>query len=206
MDKSRILIIEDEPLIARDLKRIVTKCGYVVAGICYNSDKALDTLAKNSYDIILLDIHLQGSKNGIELAQIVNQKYRKPFIFITSFADRDTIERVKITEPAGYIVKPFNEKEVYSAIEIASYRSLSELKKEEQLSIERVNTIASKPITDKEFEIIQGIIQGRTNSQLASIHFVSENTIKSHIKNIYRKLDAHSKAEMTKIVLSYKEY
>ena len=193
---NRILIIEDEPLIARDLKRIVTKYGYEVAGICYNSDNALDVLSKKQYDLILLDIHLQGSRNGIELAHIINKKHKKSFIFITSFADRNTLELAKITMPAGYVVKPFNEQEVFSAIEIATYRNHQNGDKNDELTIKKINRIAQKPITEKEFDIIQGIIEGKTNIQLSTQNHVTLNTIKTHIKNIYNKLNVHSKPEL----------
>lgn len=199
---TKILIIEDEPLIAIDLKRIVQKYQYTVTDICYNSDKSLDILAKNDYDLILLDINLQGSKNGIDLAHLINEKYQKPFIFITSFADPHTLERAKVTMPSGYVVKPFNEKEVFSSIEIANFRSLQNKEKEPSISIESINKLSKKPITEKEFAIIQDIILGKTNNQLSKEHFVSQNTIKSHIKNIYTKLDVHSKPELVAKVFS----
>lgn len=197
----KILIIEDEPLIAIDLKRIVSKYGYEVVGICYNSDNALDVLSSKQYDLILLDIHLKGSRNGIELAHIINKNHKKPFIFITSFADRNTLELAKTTMPEGYVVKPFNEKEVFSAIEIATYRNHQVINKETELTIKGLNKIAHKPITEKEFDIILGIIEGKTNGQLSSNNHVSLNTIKTHIKNIYSKLGVHSKPELVTKIL-----
>lgn len=189
---SRILIIEDEPLIARDLKRIIENNGYTVSDICYNSDLALDRLSKQDFDIVLLDIHLKGSRNGIELAKIINEKYEIPFIYITSFADRDTIQQVKMTMPAGYVVKPFSDKEIYSAVEIALYKN--DLQKDEPLTRDIINSRFGANLTIKEWNVIQGIMDGQTNAQMASIHYVSPNTIKSHIKNIYTKLDVHGRA------------
>ena len=202
MNRSRILIIEDEPLIARDLKRIVEKNEYEVAATCHNSDKALDILAKKAYDLILLDIHLTGTRNGIDLAKMVNEKYFKPFIYITSFADRETIHQVKTTEPAGYIVKPFNEKEIFSAIEIALYKANLIRKERQALSHSQLNHRLSNPLTETEFKIVENIIKGMTNSQMAKANFVSENTIKTHIRSIYKKMNVHSKAELVAWVLS----
>jgi DNA-binding NarL/FixJ family response regulator len=196
---ARILIIEDEPLIARDIKRILKKNSYDVMGICYDSDAALDRLAKKDYDLVLLDIHLKGSRNGIELAHIINEKYKVPFIYITSFADKDTIEQVKETMPAGYVVKPFNEKEVYSSIEIALFKNSKKTRTE--LSLESLNARMDKNLTNKEFQIIEDILQGLTNGQMATKHFISENTIKSHIKNIYNKMGTHSKPELVAKVM-----
>lgn len=199
---TKILIIEDEPLIARDLKRIIVNHDYEVAGICHNSDIALDVLATKTYDLVLLDIHLSGTRNGIELAHIIREKYLKPFIYITSFADRETIQQVKTTEPAGYVVKPFNEKDIFSAIEIALYKANLGRKESPTPSKSQINNLLTKALTDTEFKIVENIIKGMTNSQLAKANFVSENTIKTHIKSIYKKINVHSKTELVAWVLS----
>ena len=195
----KILIIEDEPLIARDLKRICVKLGYQVSGIAYQSSQALDMLHTRSYDLVLTDINLNGHTDGIEIGKVIREKYDKPFIYVTSFADNHTLTRAKKTTPNGYVVKPFDEKDIYSSIEIALFNVQKQIKPE--FSKDYLNEKLNVRLTDKEFEIVQDIIKGITNPQMASKFFVSENTIKSHIKNIYVKLDAHSKAEMTRIVL-----
>lgn len=198
---TKILIIEDEPLIARDLKRIAINCGYEVMNICYNSDKALDALALLNYNLILLDINLKGTRNGIELAEIINKKYFKPFIFITSYADKATIESVKKTNPAGYVIKPFTNDEIFSAIEIGIFKS-NQLKKN-ILSITSLNSRFGATLTPKEFSILQDLVSGYANAQIASKYFISLNTVKGHIKNVYSKLDTHSRAETVGKVLSY---
>lgn len=194
-----VLIIEDEPLIARDLKRICLKLGYQVIGIAYDSSQALDMLHSRSYDLVLTDISIKGLQDGIEIGKIIRDKYNKPFIYVTSFADNVTLNRAKETTPNGYVVKPFDEKDIYSSIEIALFNVQKQIKPE--FSKDYLNKKLGVRLTDKEFEIVQDIINGITNPQIASKYFVSENTIKSHIKNIYAKLNAHSKAEMTRIVL-----
>ena len=195
---AKVLIIEDEPFICNDLKRLVIKQGHDVVATCYNSDRALDALAKMNYDIVLLDIHIAGSRNGIQLAEIINEKYHKPFIYITSFADRDTIEKVKRTMPAGYVVKPFNAEDIYSSIEIGLFTAAQN--KARPLTLEVVNKELESKMTAKEFEISLHIMEGLTNAQIAHLHFISENTVRSHIKSIFKKLDVHSRAEMaTKI-------
>lgn len=197
---TKILIIEDEPLIARDLKRIAIKCGYEVVNICYNSDKALDAFALQNYNLILLDINLKGTRNGIQLAEIINEKYQKPFIFITSFADKSTIDNVKKTQPAGYVLKPFNADEIYSAIEIAIFKSNDN--SENVLSQSSINSQFGISLTAKEFSIVEDLIDGLTNAQIASKHFNSLNTVKGHIKSIYIKLGTHSRAETVGKILS----
>lgn len=195
----KILIVEDEPLIARDLKRICVKLGYQVVGIAYDSSQALDFLHIRSYDLVLTDINIKGTLDGIDIGKLIREKYNKPFIYVTSFADKHTLLKAKETTPNGYVVKPFDEKDIYSSIEIAMFNVQKQIKPE--FSREYLNEKLNVNLTKKEFEIVQDIINGITNPQIANKYFVSENTIKSHIKNIYSKLDVHSKAEMTRIVL-----
>ncbi len=190
---TRVLIIEDEMLIARDLNRIVENSGFQVVKICYNSDRALDALEMEDYDIILIDIHLKGSKDGIELAEIISQKFKKPFIFITSYADKKTIDRAKLTQPSGYIVKPFTQNDVFSNIEVAIHNY--EKNNPEAKGIDSINYWLDKKLTEKEYKILKDISEGSTNVQMAHKYFISENTIRSHIKNIYAKLGTHNRAE-----------
>lgn len=127
----KILIVEDEAIIAEDLRGMVVKFGYQVIAIAHRYQEALILLENHLPDLVLLDIGLNYSENdGIELASHINQSYKIPFIYITANADIATINRAKITEPAAYITKPFNESTIYSNIEIVLHRSLHEKPKE----------------------------------------------------------------------------
>lgn len=95
----------------------------------------------------------------------------------------------------GYIVKPFDEADLFSAIEIA-VSNYYKFNKTEALHLELINNTISNTITQKEFDILKDIYQGSTNNQMAETHFVSINTIKTHIKSIYEKLDVHSRSEV----------
>ena len=96
-----VLIVEDEPVIATDIEMTLTGADYTVVGIAYSSTKALDLLHRFRPDIVLLDIAIKGDKDGIDIAAIINDKYKVPFIYITSFADRETLELslIHISEP-----------------------------------------------------------------------------------------------------------
>ncbi|MBK6275892.1 MAG: response regulator [Saprospirales bacterium] len=117
----KILIVEDEPLIAEDIAEILQKNEFVVTNIAYSKEFALSELSTNLPDMALLDINLNNKMDGIEIAQIIQANYQIPFIFITSYSDKNTLEKAKLTEPSGYIVKPFNEASLCSSIEIAYY-------------------------------------------------------------------------------------
>ena len=121
MEKIRVLIVEDEPIIAKDLSYTLEDIGYEVAGIAYEADSALQILENQDVDLALLDINIDGDINGIQVGEKIADKYNIPFIYVTSFSDKDTIHKAANTEPMGYLVKPINEKDLLSTIEIALY-------------------------------------------------------------------------------------
>lgn len=114
-----VLIVEDEVLIADHIALCLQELGYTVAGVCDNGPDAFHCLANNAPTLVMLDIHLSGGVDGVDIAHVINEKYRVPFIFLTSNADIKTIERVKHTHPAGFIIKPYTPLDLESAIEIA---------------------------------------------------------------------------------------
>ena len=125
MKKIKILIVEDEIVIAEDIKYMLEEIGYEVIGITKETSEALDKIDKHSPDLILLDILLYNGSNGIDLAKLLKDKYNKPFIFITAHSDKQTVERAKLVNPNGYLVKPFEKEDLYTSIEIALANYLS---------------------------------------------------------------------------------
>jgi len=102
-----------------DLQYMLEELGYQVCGISTCYEDAISAIKRSQPDLVLIDIILAGEKTGIDLAHEINRTYHIPFIFLSSHADRSTIEAAKSTNPAGYIVKPFNRNDVYASIEIA---------------------------------------------------------------------------------------
>ncbi len=113
------MIIEDEMIIAEDLKDILEDLGYQVEGIAISAREALQLLEEHSPDLALVDIQLKGGKDGIELAAEIRDHYRIPFIFLTSHADTATLQRAKEVNPYGYVLKPYEEPAIHAAIEMA---------------------------------------------------------------------------------------
>src|SRR3954468_17781674 len=119
----KIMIVEDEVIVAKDIQRILKKLGYEAFDPYSNGKKALDAIEKLQPDLILLDINLKGSDlDGIHVAQQIHETFHIPFIFLTAFSDKHTLERAKPTQPYGYIIKPFEEDDIRTAIEIAHYK------------------------------------------------------------------------------------
>ncbi|HPN14076.1 MAG TPA: PAS domain S-box protein [Spirochaetota bacterium] len=122
MKGPEILIVEDELITVESIRDVLESRGYNIIGDVTNSDDALALLEKEEPDLILMDIRIKGNVDGIELARIVGERYRIPIIYLTAFADRKTVERAKMTESYGYIIKPFGEIELVTNIEIALYK------------------------------------------------------------------------------------
>ncbi|GLR20180.1 response regulator transcription factor [Portibacter lacus] len=198
--KPRILIVEDEVFIANDISAHLLSLGYSVSGIAYNSDKALDLMNNRPFDFAILDINIGGSKDGIEIAELINTKYKVPFIYLTSYSDKTTLHRAQTTLPYGYIIKPFDEQDLDAAITMAIYKHSQE-QKDEFPRLEKVNDFHQVNITEREYEIIHHLLNGNSLQDVAQTLFLTENTIKTHIKRIYVKLDVHNRVDFTKKIL-----
>lgn len=195
MGDIRILIVEDEPIIAEDIASLVEKNDFMVSAIVYTKANALQELDTNLPDLVLLDINLNGEMDGLLIAKIINEQFNIPFIFITSYSDKSTLEKAKYTEPSGYLVKPFNEAGLYSVLEIALYNHAQKNKlKFPQLTLQKINKNLPDPISEREFNLLELIYDGKTNKQIAEMLFISLNTVKKHINNTYLKLDTSSRA------------
>ncbi len=195
MSEFKILIVEDEPVIAENIAMYLNNADFVVSGIAYDDEEAIKQLKQNTPDAVLLDINLDSNTDGIEIADYINKNYQLPFLFLTSYADRETLERAKKVEPWGYVVKPFNEKALLASIEIAisnfAQRSNRNIP---NIIFEKINRHLINSVTEREFEVLQLIYEGKTNQQIAQQLFVSLNTIKRHINNAYLKLDTSSRS------------
>jgi PAS domain S-box-containing protein len=131
--QTKILIVEDEAIVACDLERRLLKAGYTVPSIAASGEQALRSIEQTSPDLVLMDIHLQGPSDGIAVASEVRNRFHLPVVFLTAYADKDTLERAKATEPYSYLVKPINHINLSSTIEVALYkhRAEQELRKRE---------------------------------------------------------------------------
>ncbi len=128
MAKGHILIVEDDRIVAEDIKRCLTKQGFSVSAIVSSGEAALKQMAENLPDLVLMDIMLEGQMNGTQAAEKIRSQYNIPVVYLTAYADEETLEKAKLTEPFGYIIKPFEDRELNSVIEIALYKQKMETK------------------------------------------------------------------------------
>lgn len=201
MSTIRVLIVEDDPIIGEDIRDMLTNVNYSALDVAYDKEDAIEQIDAQQPDLVLLDINLNGKFEGFEIADHINKTRKIPFIYLTSYSGKEILEKAKPTLPMGYIVKPFNERELYSNIEVALY-NFSKFLLPVELNAEAINSKIPTALTQKEFEVLEGLYEGKTNQQLADSQFVSVNTIKTHIKNIYEKLNTHTRSETLRLVHS----
>jgi signal transduction histidine kinase len=140
MANEKIIVVEDERIVAKDIAKRLKNLGYVVLASVSSGEEAIKKVSETLPDVVLMDIQLKGEMDGIEAAEQIRMDFDIPVIYLTAYADENTLQRAKITEPFGYIVKPFDEKDLHTAIEIALRRRLAEaairiaLEKEKELS------------------------------------------------------------------------
>jgi PAS domain S-box-containing protein len=118
----RILVVEDEQIVALELKHRLSGLGYSVCAMVATGEAAIDSAEHLRPDLVLMDIKLQGEMDGVEAAEVIRSRMDIPVVYLTAYADDRTLERVKATEPYGYIIKPFHERELHVVIEVALYR------------------------------------------------------------------------------------
>lgn len=122
MEGARLLIVEDEPLIAADMEAMLAEMGHAVVGIAHNGHDALALAQQELPDLALLDIRLHGAPDGVHVAQELASRMRIPFLFVTSHTDDATLDRVKATRPEGFIIKPFEAADLRAQVGIALAR------------------------------------------------------------------------------------
>lgn len=201
MEEIRVLIVEDEPLIAENIAMYLNNHDFSVSGIAYDDEEAFGELKNNPPDAVLLDVNLESPKNGIDIAEYINNNNRIPFVFLTSYSDKTIVDRAKKTNPAGYIVKPFNEQTLYTTLEIALNNFASRANQHvPKLSLTKINQFLPSPLSDREFEVIELIYDGKTNQQICDLLFIAMNTVKRHVTNAYFKLDVNSRSSAISVL------
>ena len=132
MDKIRILIVEDEGLIARDIENMVRQAGYEICAVAGTGEEAVEKAETTHPDLILMDIILGGEMDGVEAAEKIRDQFSLPIIYLTAHTDENTLQRAKLTEPVGYTLKPVEQKELMTVIEMALYKHQMEIKLKER--------------------------------------------------------------------------
>ena len=166
MPKATVLVVEDESIVSKDIQYSLKKLGYEVIGSSATGAKAIELALELKPNIVLMDIMLKGDINGIEASAEIKKSLNIPIIFLTAYADENTLEKAKITEPYAYILKPFNEIDLHTSIEMALYKHGKELE------------------VIKERDFLYNIVENKESNEFI---FVKSNSklIKLYNKDIY---------------------
>jgi PAS domain S-box-containing protein len=130
--KANILIVEDDFVIAKVLAESLQELGYQVAGIVSTGEEAVERAAKSHPDLVLMDIRLRGEMDGIDAGEQISGDLHMPIVYLTAYSDERTVERAKITEPYGYLIKPFTDTELKTTLEMAIYKHRREKREREK--------------------------------------------------------------------------
>ncbi|HEY9874721.1 MAG TPA: ATP-binding protein [Candidatus Obscuribacterales bacterium] len=140
MISAKILVVEDERIVAKDIVKSLQRLGYVVIASVSSGEEAIKKVSENQPDLVLMDIMLKGEMDGITATEEIRKTFDIPVIYLTAYADENTLQRAKVTDPFGYILKPFDDRDLHTTIEIALRRHIAEaavriaLEKEQELS------------------------------------------------------------------------
>ncbi len=200
-EEIKILVVDDETIVALDIKNTLEKYGYKVVGIAANSKEALQLVKSSKPNLILMDIMIKGSKDGIETAQEINNFADIPIIFLTAYSDDSTLDRAKLVEPYGYLIKPFDNRELFTTIEMSIYKHSMEVsirESEESLAI-TLNSIGDAVISTNEKGFIERMnpvaeeltgwtIEESKGKPLDKIFFLIDATTREPITNPVKKV------------------
>ncbi len=139
MKKAKVLVVEDQNIVALNIRNKLKNLGYTVPGTASTGEEAIRKAELTNADIVLMDIMLKGEMDGIEAAREIKKRLRIPVLYLTAYTDDETLERAKMTEPEGYISKPFKEEDLHSNIEMAlhKHRAEKEAEKEDEKEAEK---------------------------------------------------------------------
>src|SRR3972149_2504300 len=191
MYKASILIVEDNFIVMMELKDRLTEMGYEIADTVASGEEAINKARLCHPDLTIMDIRLKGAMDGIDAAASIKKEFDIPVIYLTAHTDEDTLQRAKITEPFGYIIKPFDERELNSTIEMALYKHKMEkqLKENEHWLSSTLKSIGDALIaTDS-----NGIIKLINPAAEEITGWKYEEAFNADIKNVFKVCNQENK-------------
>lgn len=180
----KILIVEDNVIIADDMQSMLEEIGYEIVDNVIVFEQAVDVLKEQHVDLVLIDIILASDRTGIDLGKHIREKYNIPFIFVTSNSDRATVENAKTVKPDGYLVKPFEQQDLYTSIEIA-LSNFNYNKKENKEFEEAGESFTSNSVLKDSIFVKKQHLYYRI--QFSDIHFIKADNVYLEVNTADRK-------------------
>tara|TARA_R110002050_G_scaffold25604_12_gene68260 strand:+ start:10075 stop:10830 length:756 start_codon:yes stop_codon:yes gene_type:complete len=182
----RILIVEDNVIIADDMQSMLEEIGYEIVDNVIVYEQAVEVLKNKEVDLVLIDIILASDKTGIDLGKHIRENYNIPFIFVTSNSDRATVENAKTVKPNGYLVKPFEQQDLYTSIEIAlsNFTSVKNNGASENQEEEDDKLMSNKVLKDSIFVKKQHLYY---RIQFGDIQFIKADNVYLEVNTVDKK-------------------
>ena len=192
MEEKKILIVDDDQTTASVMQLYVANLGYHVAGIATDGKTAINMTREFLPDVVLMDIYLGKGLDGIDSAEIINKHFGTPIVFVSAYADENTLERAKAVNPMGYINKPLRETDLKTSIEFALAKSKpgNKNKSTPGTSIEDI-LVSLYALTRSEARFLAKLVEYPELNVVAAALNISLSTAKTHLKRIYRKTDTN---------------
>jgi len=195
----KILLIEDEFIIAKDVKTLLGKKNYAIVDIAKNYNTAIKLYEQNDYHLIISDINLNSDKDGIDIIREFGKIKKTPVVYLTAYSDSSIIKRAEKTMPFAYILKPYNNNQLKATINLAL---LNFKKNKNKIKSNAENTVKLNLLTCREKEILVILSTGKLSKEIAELLNISTNTVEQHKKNIRKKLDLRTVGELINFTLS----
>lgn len=175
-----VLIVEDELITATSIEELLTDEDYAITGIAKDAVTALRICSQTADppDVVICDINIKGSVNGVQLAEQIRSLYGSEIIFLTAYSDSKTVQAASATDPVMYVVKPYSDVQLLVALQLAFFRIYSRQNKKSNSTLD---------LTKREVEITQLIAQGLSSKQVARKLLISIETVKTHRRRILQK-------------------
>jgi len=194
-----ILLIEDEFIIAKDIKVLLNKNNFASVDYARNYEEALNLFTKKTYGLIISDINLNDKKDGIEIITEFSKLKKVPVVYLTAYSDADILKRAEKTMPFAYILKPYNNNQLKTTINLAL---LNFQKKSNGISENVKNTSKLELLTIREKEVLVTLSSGKITKEIAEELNISTYTVEQHKKNIRKKLNLTTVGELINFTMS----
>jgi DNA-binding NarL/FixJ family response regulator len=216
-----VVVVEDEWLVARDLEQSLRRAGFSVLGLATTGEEALAQVERHLPNLVVIDIGLQGDIDGIQLASMLRRRHDAPVLYVTGRVDDATLERASATNVMGYVVKPFDERQLRSAALLAvrraqhlsrttttassRHRALEDglqtiAKVLREVGVTEAGLWEAHPdvaaLSRREIEITRRLVDNVRLPEIARAMHLSPHTVRNHLKSVFRKLGVHSQSEL----------
>ncbi|NKB39079.1 MAG: response regulator [Gammaproteobacteria bacterium] len=203
MESKQILIVEDDRTAAAIMQVYLDAEGYEVADIAASGAKAIKYIQTNKPDLILMDIHLGEGLDGIQTAELINERFIIPIVYITAYNDNETLARAQTTNPAGFINKPIRESDLRTTLKMV----LDGIKPENNSDSEQAMNLGeilalTYGLSPAEVRVLEQLLVNSDLDVVSENLNIKLNTVRTHLKKIYRKTDCKSKSELLLKVIS----